>query len=122
MTTTTSLAVNSNNDIYLDENGNIAIVTDLLATLQACEQAVKTKLGELVLDTTRGVPYFETVFVGVPNLQIFNAGIKAAIIAEPGVVQIVALATKVNGGILSYTAEIQTVYGTGSILGEINNG
>lgn len=117
MPTTITFAVNAQNDLYLDENGNIAIVTDLEATLQACEQAVKTILGELVLNTSQGVPYFQVVFNGVPNVQIFNASIKQAILAVLGVVQVLSLITNVNGAKLNYTAEIQTVYGTGSING-----
>ena len=63
-----TFAVNSNNDLYLDDTGNMAIVYDQQAILQICKQAALTIFGEMVLQTNQGIPYFTAVWVGVPNL------------------------------------------------------
>ena len=118
MTDVIAFGVNENNDLFLDESGNIAIVTNLQAVLQGCEQAVKTLLGELVLQTDLGVPYFEAVFVGTPNLAVFEQSIRQAILSIPGVIQVLTLDTSVTGEVLTYNAVIETEYGEGSI----NNG
>lgn len=117
MTDTIAFGSNENNDLYLDANGNLAIVSNLNAVLQGCEQAVKTQLGELVLQTTLGVPYFDAVYTGVPNINAFNAAIRSAITSIPGVVQVVSLDIEQNGDVLNYTAQIETEYGAGAING-----
>jgi hypothetical protein len=112
-----TLGVNSSDDIYLDSSGNLVVVSGLDAVLQTCEQVAKTLLGECVLNTTLGVPYFETVWNGSPNVQQFTAGLRTAILSVPDVVEIVSLITSQNGDVLSYTAVIRTVYGSGAISG-----
>ena len=112
-----TFAVNSANDIYLDSMGNIAVVYDLTAVLQACQEVAKTLLGECVLNTTLGVPYFQTVWNGVPNIPQFTAGLRTAILGVPGVIEIVSLITSQDGDKLKYTAVIRTSFGSGGISG-----
>ena len=114
---TQTFAVNAQNDIYLDNNGNLAIVYDLTATLQACAQAAKTILSEMILNVTQGIPYFQTVWVGVPNQQQFNAALRGAFFGVAGVVEIVSLITAQLNDTLTYTAIIRTIYGTGGLTG-----
>lgn len=112
---TTTFAVDSNNDLYLDNNGNIAIISGLQATLQACQQAVQTTLGEMVLDMSSGLPYFQAVFVGNPNFKVFNSAATSAILAVDGVNQVISFTSSQDGDKLIYTAVILTVYGQGTI-------
>lgn len=67
------LTIGAFNDIYLDRFGNIATSTDLQAVLEECAQAARTLLGECIFNTSIGVPYKQVVWVGVPNLQQFQA-------------------------------------------------
>lgn len=108
-------AVNSNNDVFIGNDGNLAIVTDLDGTLQSCEHAVKTILGEMILAVDEGIPDFETVWNGVPNLQQYEAAIRSAILNIDGVVEITSFFTERDKGTLKYTAVIKTIYGVGSI-------
>jgi len=110
-----TLSVNASNDIYLTPQGNIAIAYDLTAVLQNCEQAVKTLLGEMVLNTDQGVPYFQNVFTGTPNLQQFTAALRVAILSVPNVLEVVTLTAEFSSDILSYAATIRTSFGTGVI-------
>lgn len=112
-----TLAVNANNDLFLGADGNLALVTALEAVLQTCEHVAKAQLGEMVLATSAGIPNFQTVWVGVPNLSQFDAALLAALQSVPDVTRVTALTTSVSGGVLSYTATIQTIYGTGDING-----
>jgi hypothetical protein len=115
--TISTLAVNSNNDIYVGNDGNLAIVYNLEATLQACAQAAKTQLGEMVLATDQGIPNFQTVWVGTPNLPQFEAAVRYALLNVPGVTGIQSFITSMQGTSLLYTAIIVTIYGTGNING-----
>ena len=53
---TMTFAVDTDNDLFLSSAGNIAISTGLQAVLEDCEHAMKTVLGECVLDIERGSP------------------------------------------------------------------
>lgn len=105
------------NDIYLDAMGNIALAVDLQAVLQACAQAAQTLLGEMIYNTNQGIPYEQTVWVGVPNIQQFTASLRAAFLAVSNVVEVVSLITSQVDNTLAYTAVIRTNFGTGGISG-----
>ena len=114
---TVTLSVNANNDLYLGSDGNIVLAVDITATLQACKQAVRTLLGEMVLATEQGLPYFQNLWGGVPNIQQFEAYIRQAILAVDGVQEIVSLTSEQQGDVFTYEAVILTVYGQGTING-----
>jgi hypothetical protein len=105
------------NDLYIGPDGNLAIVYDLQAVLQACEHAAKAQLGEMFLATDQGIPNFQLIWVGVPNLIQWQAALRSAWLNIPDVVDIVSLIGDQVGDILTYTAIIRTSFGTGAISG-----
>ena len=132
MTRTQTFAVNATNDLYVDGNGNIAIVYDIQAVLQNCEHAIKTRLGEMVLQVNQGLPYFTAVFVGVPNIPQFEAAARAALLAVQGVqelilfnavqMQVIPPFSSRPTTALVYNAIIRTIYGQANLSGEVFNG
>ena len=110
------LAVDENNDLYT-VNGRIVVARDLNAVLQACEHAAKTLLGEMVLAIDQGIPYFETVWNGIPNYQQFEAALRLAFSNVSNVVEVVSLTITRNADVLNYMAVIRTTYGQGEING-----
>ena len=112
-----TIAVDVNNDLYLNEAGNIAFSYNLQAVLELCEHAMKTRLGECVLNTDEGLPYFEVVFNGVPNLLQFEGAAREALIQIEGVTEIVDFVMTLVDNTLQYTATIKTIYGQGAISG-----
>jgi hypothetical protein len=98
------------NDMYLDQ-GNIAMAFDIEALVQICRQVCQVRLGEVVLDTIAGLPFFETVFNGSPNIQQFETALTIALSNVPGVTQVQSVTVTVNGNILNYVAVILTIYG-----------
>lgn len=125
---TLSANVNNNiagvspNDIYLDADGNISLSFDIQAVLQACAQAAKTLLGEIVLNTTLGIPYFQTVWIGVPNIQQWTAALRSSFLAVPNVVDIISLITSQQESILTYSAIIRTSFGSAPLAATIEPG
>ena len=128
MTQTISCNVNNNpefganNDIYLNNQGNIAMSYNIDAVLQQCAQVAKVLLGEMVFNTDLGIPYFETVWVGVPNVAQFNASLRSSFLNVNGVLEVVSLLTSQGADgspsdRLTYTAIIRTTFGTGAING-----
>jgi hypothetical protein len=113
----TMFAVDENDDLYLDDAGNIAIVTGLEAVLQNCAHAVKAQLGEMILQTDQGMPDFQVIWNGNPNVSQFEASLREIILAQPNVISISELTTVINNNILSYTITIVTDFGEGAING-----
>jgi len=124
MPLTLSCNVNNNlagvmdNDIYLDHVGNLSVSTSIQAILENCAQAAKTRLGEEVLHIDQGIPYFTTVFIGVPNLEQTQAAFRAAWLAVAGVIEVISLVLTQQENTLLYTAIIRTTEG----IGELNAG
>jgi hypothetical protein len=77
----------------------------------------KTRLGEISLATNIGIPYFQTVWNGVPNFQQFETALRQAFLSVTGVVEVVSLGVSQTGNTLNYSAVIRTVYGTGGFSG-----
>ena len=115
--TTQTLACNTNNDLYLDSFGNIIVAYDLQAVLQVCQNVARSLLGEMVLNTDQGIPYFQTVWNGTPNFQQFQAALTTSLLAVPDVNSVLSLVVSQSGNTLNYTAVIQTIYGQGTING-----
>ena len=106
-----TIATDENNDIYLDEFGNIATVTGIEAVAQVCRNTILTTLGELIFNVNEGIPYFETVFSDPPNIELFQHAVVEALQTVEGVNSVKSFEYSTNGDVLTYTALIQTIYG-----------
>lgn len=112
-------------DIYLNAEGNLATSYDQQAVLEACAQAARTLLGEMVFDTETGIPFFQTVWIGQPNIQQYTAALRSAFLAVAGgnvVTDVTSLITSQSGDTLYYSAVIKTIYGSGTVTGSTANG
>jgi hypothetical protein len=114
---TRSLAVDANNDLTVGPDGYLTVATGLAAVTFAAAQAAKALRGEMVLAMDQGIPYFDTVWNGRPNISQFEAALRARLLAVEGVTDITSLTTAQRGDALTYAVEIQTAFGPGTING-----
>lgn len=114
---TKTLGTNANNDIYLGADGNIVLLSGIEAIIGACETISKSQLGEMVLTKNQGIPNFQTVWVGVPNLKIWQSYLRKALQNVDGVQEVKDLSLSIKDGILAYVATIKTQYGITQISG-----
>jgi hypothetical protein len=114
---TRMISVDARNDMYLAPDGNLAISTGLAAVMQNCAHAVKAQLGEMILQTNQGVPNFQVVWRGAPNLLQFEVYLRRAILEVEGVVEVTALTVEAVANVARYNATIRTVYGLGELNG-----
>ena len=98
---TKTFATNESNDIYLGTNSNLMIASGIDAVLGACRTSVQARLGEMTLQTGLGVPYFQTVFNGNPNIPQIEAAIISVLQAVEGVEKITNLSVVISQGIMS---------------------
>lgn len=113
---TQTFRVDDNNDFYVNGKGSFVVSSGLDAVLYACASASKTHLGEMILQSNAGIPVFETVWNGTPNYSLWQSFLRDALLAIDGVTDVV-LSISVADNTLSYSAEITTIYGTGTING-----
>jgi hypothetical protein len=116
---TITLGLNENNDLFLDDTGNIAIFSALSAAVQNCSTATKAQLGEMIFANDSGMPNFQVVWVGQPNIPQFEAALRSTLSAVPDVTAVLDINTTRTDDILNYTATISTIYGNGVINGNI---
>lgn len=114
---TRTLAVDSNNDLYIGTDGSLAIATALQATLQAAQQAAQTQLAEMEYAVDQGLPNFAVVWNGAPNVSQFDAALRRALLSTPHVTGVKDLTITRAGNALNYSATIITDYGPGVLNG-----
>lgn len=115
-----TFATDANNDLYIANDGNLVIAQNLTAVLQACATAAKAQRGEMQYNLDLGIPNFDTVWNGTPNIPQFEAALRTTLLNVEGVTQIKTLTVENRSNVLIYQAEIVTVYGQGVISGDVN--
>ncbi len=111
------LGLNDDNDIYLGLDGNLVVVEGLSAIITACETISKAQLGEMVFATTQGIPNFETVWNGTPNLGLWQSYLRNALQGVTGVDSVSNVEIFRINNVLQYTATIKTQFGITQLNG-----
>jgi predicted hotdog family 3-hydroxylacyl-ACP dehydratase len=112
-----TFATNENNDLYLDAQGNIAMVFGIEAAMQVCKNAVQAQLGEMIYNTDQGIPNFQNIWTGVINEQQWEVAIANTLEAVTDVTNVVSIDVTIANNTISYTAVILTTYGQGTLNG-----
>lgn len=108
-------------DIYLDDNGNLAVKSDEQALLDILTNRIRTKKYEVQYDMNKGVPYFETIFANTGLLGLWRSYVIEEIERTSGVISVESLLYSLDEGTkkLSYTCQIRTIYGETSLNGTV---
>lgn len=114
---TQTLAVDLNNDLYLTPAGLLAAASAAEAVAQNSAQAARTLLGEMVLAVDQGLPFFGTIWAGVPDVSRFEAALRRRLLAVQDVTGIVSLSSTLSGDRYAYLATLRTPYGPVTING-----
>lgn len=111
------IAVDANNDLYIGPDGSMATAEGLQAVMQAAQQTVQTMLGEMIYAVDEGVPNFDVIWNGSPNVAQFEAALRRTLLAVENVTGVPSISTVIGAGAISYQATIQTIYGPGVLNG-----
>jgi hypothetical protein len=98
-------------DLCKDASGNIARATEPYAIAQDVASAVRLFAAELWYDTSKGIPYFESILGKRPPAQFFKSKIVDAALSVPGVVQARCLTLSFTDRAL--TGQVQIIDTTG---------
>lgn len=100
-------------DVYLGEDGNIAMVTDAHAIGQHVRQRLGAYEGEWFLDTTAGVPWLNEILGKAYDPAIAEALVKAEILDTDGVTEITSFSVgfdRRSRGLMIRSVEVATEY------------
>lgn len=67
------------------EGGQVQLVDGLESIAQHAAQSLRLFLGEWPFDTTRGFPYYQSVFVKRPSLPAIRAHVRKTLLGVPGI-------------------------------------
>ena len=102
-------------DLVVDINGNIAVAEPPYALAQDVASSCILFKGELLYDTTKGIPFFEDVLGKNMPADLMAGYFEAAALTVPGVVS--AQATLITDSTRTVTGIIQFI----DELGALNN-
>ena len=111
-----TLNTDENNDLFLDR-GAFATASDVRAVAKVCEQVVQTQRGELQFDTTRGIPWFETVFASIRYIKLWASKMTDAFKSVPNVTGVTSFKYEVKDRTVKYVAQINSIYGKAVLNG-----
>lgn len=114
---TRTISADSNNDIFIGTDGSLSTAEGIEAVLQACAQAAKAQLGEMLFAADQGLPNFSVVWSGSPNPRQYEAYLRQTLLAVPQVTGIQSIEISVSNNTLSYSAVINTTFGAGALNG-----
>lgn len=96
------------NDLYLDDFGNLAMSEDIEALSFITLNSVRTVRGELAFNSDFGVPYFNTIFASADRISLWEFYVKETALQIPGNTSISSFEYEVNQDKLSYEMVIAT--------------
>lgn len=112
-----TISTDLNNDMYIGDDGNIAMSYDIVAAAQTAKHFAATLKSEMIHEYDLGIPFFITAFGANPSLPQFEAATRRRILEAPEVTGIRSFQVQQDGDILRYTAVIETTYGTATLNG-----
>ena len=114
----TTIAINKDNDIYLDGYNNIAMKSNINALNDIILNKIRTNLGELQFNSNLGIPYFTTVFSSVADIDLWQKFVTDSALSTPYVQQVTNFEREIsNNNKLSYSMTIITELGGMTVNG-----
>lgn len=93
-------------DLVLDVAGNIALAKDPYALAQDAASAIRLFQGELLYDTTKGVPYWQSILGKTPPIGLLKTKFVAAALTVPEVDSAVCFISSITDR--KVTGQVQT--------------
>lgn len=110
-----TIFTNSNNDVCLNSSNSLSVASGIDAVKASCEYAVKTIMGELILQGDSGVPNFQLIWNGNPNIPQAENAIRETLLKVENVTGVSAVEAFVDGDVFKYNAAINTTFGEVSL-------
>jgi len=111
-----TIATTENGDFAL-QNGDIYLIAGLDEAIQTCEQSIKQSRGELPLAQQKGISYFDNLFAGNRNLQLFRAQLREELLTVNDILEVTSVEIAEVNDKIDYQVTIKTTFGEGRVSG-----
>lgn len=108
-------------DLCLDAHGNIALASNPYSIAQDAASAMRLFEGELYYDTSKGVPYFQTILGHHPPLGVLKAALRTAALSVPETTTASVFISDIAGRAVSGQVQIQSSTGTSVVSGPLTS-
>ena len=105
-----TIAINENNDIYVDSAGNLAIKTGISAMGDIFVNKSQTVQNEL-LYSDKGIDFFNTIFSSPAYPDLFQNQLTNQLEDTEATIRVNSFEATTQNNVFSYTAKIETEYG-----------
>ena len=105
-----TISINENNDIYIDNSGNLAISQGLEAIGNIFVNKSQTLKNEM-LYSDKGIDYFNTIFSSPSYPDLFQNELTNQLEATEATISVESFEAETKDNIFKYSAKIQTEYG-----------
>lgn len=112
-----TFAINKNNGLYLDSQGNIATKKDLDAMGDILVNKAQTVKGELQYDTGKGIDFFNTIFGDPSYPDLFQNQLLTELKNTDEVDGVSGFTAEIKDGVYSYTVNCKTSFGQVNLNG-----
>lgn len=112
-----TIGIDKNNDIYIDNAGNLAVKKDLAAMGDIFINKSQTNRGELSYNENKGIDFFNTVFSSPTYLDLFQNQLITELETTGNTQRVVNFDGENKNGVFEYSVDIQTDYGKVSLNG-----
>ena len=109
-------------DILQTEDGDIDVTSNDLSFVtgsdevkQLLRQRLRMFLGEWFLDTTKGIPYFQSILKKNPNPVSIDSAFKNEILETPGILELFEFELNVDASLRKLTLDFRAVSTDGII-------
>lgn len=111
-----TLAINENNDIFLDASGSLAFSQGKQAREDIATNKTRTLYGEVPLSAQSGIPFFDVVFHKF-DPKLFEQFLRQTLMEVPGAEKVTQYEYNISGGVLTYRAVLTTQDGEVTVNG-----
>jgi hypothetical protein len=98
-------------DLLIDSRGNIALASDPYSMAQDAASAIRTFQGECFYDTTKGVPYDQSILGKTPSLAFMKAQFVKAALTVPGVVSAKCFISSITDRLVTGQVQVRDTAG-----------
>ena len=112
-------SINENNG-FLVIGGQLNIVTGLQAVIINCQHVAQTIKFENPFNIDEGLPNFETVWDGNPNILQYELFLSRALIQVKDVDKLSDFNADISDNVLNYSIKIHTPFGVDTLSGTQN--
>lgn len=101
------------------ERNKLGVCYDKIAVKQNCDSAIRQQINELNYSYSKGIDYFNNVFTGTPNYQLFEAQARNQLNNVYGVISVISFDYIIHENLIEYLSLIDTIYGEIQINGQL---